>query len=156
MKHAAKNIWTLMDKEEQSVISFGRATLRDIITLAPCVILQLLNANLGVTAKVSHKPEISRYKGWLRNTGRHRPFKWNRWTEKKHVMKLEGHIKRMALPEYMDADVQGGTKRLFMPSIRCSSPVHPFHLAASSTVASIFRAANLYNEKSPVCGRLSR
>ena len=66
---------------------------------------------------------------------------------KRNLIQLQGHIQRMALPEYMDADVQGGKKRLFMLFIRCSSPVIPFLLAACSTLASVF--CNPYNEKSP-------
>ena len=66
MKQAAKNILTLISKDEQSVMSV------EIITMAPCAILQLLNAKLGVTVKFSYKPEISRFKGWLRNTGSYR------------------------------------------------------------------------------------
>ena len=71
MKQAGKIIWTLMSKEEQSVMSVGIAILQEIITMVPCFILQLLNANLGVTVKVSFNPEISRYKGWLGNTFSH-------------------------------------------------------------------------------------
>ena len=61
-----------MSKEKRSVISVGIAK-RKLITVASGVSLMLCFAqNLGVTVKVSYKPEISRHKGWLRKTGNHR------------------------------------------------------------------------------------
>ena len=60
-----------MAKEKRSIIPVGIAKLK-LITVASGVILQLLYEKLGVTVKVSYKPEISRYKGWLRKTGSQR------------------------------------------------------------------------------------
>ena len=71
MKQAAKNISTLMSRDQQSVMSVGVAILREIITMVSCVILQLLSAKLGVTVKVSYKSEISRYKGRICKTECH-------------------------------------------------------------------------------------
>ena len=61
----------MMSKAKRSVISVEIAKLK-VITVASGVILHLLQAKLGVTVKVSYKPEISRYKGWLRKTWSHR------------------------------------------------------------------------------------